>query len=276
MRAGVVGHIEWIEFAHVDHVPVAGEIVHACETWEEPGGGGAVAAVQLAKLSGGCDFFTAVGDDELGRRSVRGLEALGVSVHTAIRDAPTRRAVTFIDRTGERTITTLGARLQPVAADPLPWPALAGADGVYVSAGDPGAFEHAREARVLVVTARALDLLAASGVHADAIVGSGRDAAERYDSSALASPPGLAVRTAGARGGTYEIPGRGGGSYPPAPPPGPIADTYGGGDSFVAGLTFALGSGLDVDDALALAARCGAHAVTGRGPYAGQLTAIDL
>jgi ribokinase len=268
--------MEWIEFARVDHVPAAGEIVHAGETWEEPGGGGAVAAVQLAKLSGRCDFFTAVGDDGLGRRFVRELEAFGVSVHAAIRDAPTRRAATFVDTTGERTITTLGARLQPSGEDPLPWKLLEDVDSVYVTAGDAGAFEHARAARVLVVTSRALDQLAAAGVHADAVVGSARDPAERYEPAALASPPGLIVRTAGSSGGTYESVVTGSGSFRAAILPGPVADTYGGGDSFAAGLTFALGTGLGVDDALSLAARCGAHAVTGRGPFAGQLSAADL
>ena len=65
MRVAVVGHVEWVEFARVDHVPVPGEIVHALETWEEPAGGGAVAAVQLSRLAGECLFLTALGDDEL-------------------------------------------------------------------------------------------------------------------------------------------------------------------------------------------------------------------
>src|SRR2546428_10226424 len=68
MRAAVIGHVEWIEFARVERVPVAGEIVHALEAWEEPGGGGSVAAVQLAELAEGVTFFTALGGDPLGRR----------------------------------------------------------------------------------------------------------------------------------------------------------------------------------------------------------------
>ena len=52
VRAAVVGHVEWIEFGRVDHVPAPGEIVHVSESWQEPGGGGAVAAVQLCKLAG--------------------------------------------------------------------------------------------------------------------------------------------------------------------------------------------------------------------------------
>src|SRR5215204_5751833 len=78
MTAAVVGHVEWIEFVRVERMPVAGEIVHAAEAWEEPGGGGAVAAVQLAKLGGGATFFTALGDDQLGHRAKAELEALGL------------------------------------------------------------------------------------------------------------------------------------------------------------------------------------------------------
>jgi ribokinase len=53
-------------------------------------------------------------------------------------------------------------------------------------------------------------------------------------------------------------------------------DSYGCGDSFAAGLTYAFGAGLDLADGLALAARCGAVCLTGRGPYERQLTAREL
>jgi ribokinase len=52
MRVAVVGHVEWIWFGSVDRIPGPGEIAHATDDWEEPAGGGAVAAVQLAKLAG--------------------------------------------------------------------------------------------------------------------------------------------------------------------------------------------------------------------------------
>ena len=35
MKIAVVGHVEWVEFARVEHVPKPGEIVHASETWAE-------------------------------------------------------------------------------------------------------------------------------------------------------------------------------------------------------------------------------------------------
>jgi ribokinase len=105
VRTAVVGHVEWVEFARVERVPKAGEIVRALEWWEEPAGGGSVAAVQLFKLAGDCTFFTALGRDATGKRAHLELEALGPRVEAARRPATTRRGVAFIDASGERTIT---------------------------------------------------------------------------------------------------------------------------------------------------------------------------
>jgi hypothetical protein len=110
-----VGHVEWVQFARVSHVPRAGEVAHARDPFEEPAGGGAVAAVQLARLAGEAVLVTALGEDEHGRRSVARLNELGVDVRGGFRDAPTRRALTLTDDAGERAITTLGPRLEPLA-----------------------------------------------------------------------------------------------------------------------------------------------------------------
>jgi ribokinase len=276
MRTAVIGHVEWIEFGHVEHVPRAGDIVHATDAWEEPGGGGAVSAVQLARLSGSCIFFTALGGDERGAASRRRLGGLGVRVEAATRDEPTRRGVVFVDENGERTITTLGRRLEPTTADRLPWNELEGVDAVYVTAGDAGSLREARRAKVLVATSRVSDLLHQADVHLDAVVGSGNDPSEAFDPNGLTHAPDLVVRTDGRRGGTYETSDGRSGTYEPAQPPGPIVDTYGAGDSFAAGLAFALGTGLDVGEALAWAARCGAWCAAGKGPYGNQLTGADL
>jgi ribokinase len=129
MRVAVVGHIEWVEFVRVGSVPLSGQIVHALETWEEPAGGGAVAAAQLARLAGSCSLFTALGSDELGRRSRAELSRLGVEVRAIPETEPTRRAFTYVDDTGERTITVLNEKLRPRGGDSrLPWCELAGLD----------------------------------------------------------------------------------------------------------------------------------------------------
>jgi ribokinase len=131
MRAAVVGHVEWIEFGRVDHVPAPGEIVHVSDSWQEPGGGGAVAAVQLVKLAGNATLYTALGDDEIGHRAKRELEALGLRVEAVFRPEVQRRGFVHVDAAGERTITVIGDRLGPRAEDPLPWGELADTDAVY-------------------------------------------------------------------------------------------------------------------------------------------------
>jgi ribokinase len=271
VRCAVVGHVEWIRFARVDHVPAPGEIVHALEVWEEPGGGGAVAAVQLAKLAGEATFYTALGDDELGRRSKEELERLGVRVEATFRPEPQRQGFVYVDAAGERTITVIGSRLGPSGDDPLPWQELEGVDSVYTTAGDPAALRAARAARVLVGTARDLPALNAAGVELDALVSSSSDAGERYEAGQLDPPPRLVLRTASAAGGAYETSDGRTGSWQAAPLPGPISDAYGCGDSFAAGFTYGLGASLSIDEALDLGARCGAACLTGKGPYEAQL-----
>ncbi len=271
MRAAVVGHVEWIEFGRVDHVPAPGEIVHVSESWEVPGGGGAVAAVQLCKLAGAATLYTALGDDEVGHRSKLELERLGLRVEAAFRPEPQRRGYVHVDAAGERTITVIGDRLGPVADDALPWQELSEVDTVYFTAGDAGAIVEARRARTLVSTARGLEALAQAGVQLDALVASSRDRGERYEAGDLEPPPRVVLRTAGADGGEYETLDGEHGRWAASPLPGPVSDFYGCGDSFAAGLTYGLGAGLPVDEAAALGARCGAACATGRGPYEGQL-----
>ena len=272
MRVAVVGHVEWVEFVRGDRVPAAGEIAHAMEGFEEPAGGGAVAAVQLARLAGRADLFTALGDDDLARRSRERLAELGVRVHAATRDAPTRRAFTFVDQQGERTITTIGERLAARGDDPLEWNLLRGADGVYVTAGDAAAISVARRARVLVATPRTGSALVEAKVKLDALVSSAEDEFESGLAARIEPRPDLLVATRGATGGHYETADGRSGSWPAVQPPGPIQDSYGCGDSFAATLAYGLAGGEAPDAALALAARAGATCLTGRGPYERQLS----
>src|SRR5439155_4555681 len=236
-RVAVVGHVEWVEFARVDHVPAPGEIVHAVETWEEPAGGGAVAAVQLARLAGECLFFTSLGDDEHGRRAREELAARGVTIHSTAAGAPQRRAFTYVDANGERTISVLGRKQLPSGNDgSLPWEELARCDAVYFVSGDIAALRAARRAPVLVATARELETLRRAAERLDVLVGSGEDASERFEPGELDPSPRTVVTTSGALGGWI----RPGGPFRAAPLPGPIEDAYGCGDSFAAGLTFGL------------------------------------
>ncbi len=273
-RFAVVGHVEWIEFGRFSHVPEPGEIIDASEWFSEAAGSAAVVAVQLAKLSGDVDFFTALGSDERGRRSAERLRELGVRVHAAPREAMQRWGFVHLDDNGERTISIVGERHAPHGDDDLPWERLEGADAVFVSGGDAAAMREARRAQLLVATPRAAESL--GGIRIDALVGSGKDRLEQLDPDALDPAPELIVTTAGKDGGTWHAAEQREGTFKAAELPGPLVDEYGAGDTFAAGLTYALGAGYDLDDALAFAARAGAANLTGRGPYAGQLTAADL
>jgi len=273
----VVGHVEWMDFAVVDHLPRQGEIVQARQGFEEAAGSGAVAAVQMRRLAGAATFYTAVGDDDLADRARRELGTRhGVTLRATVRPRPTRRGWAHLDDDHERTITVMGERIVPLGADDLAWGELASTDAVYVTGGDADAVRRARQARVLVATPRAADALQGSGVALDVLVASAEDASERAWAQTLDPPPERIVLTAGSAGGTWTAAEGQSGTWTAVQPPGPPVDSYGAGDSFAAGLTYALGAGMDLDDALQVAARCGAWCLAGRGPYGRQLSAADL
>jgi ribokinase len=256
-RVAVVGHVEWVEFAVVDRLPAPGEIVHAVEVpFVEAGGGGAVAAVQLARLAGEALFLTSVGDDAAGERAARELrDRLGVDVHAAVHRVAQRRGFTHLDAAHERTITVLGERHVPHGGDDLPWGRLAGCDAVYFTGGDVAALRAARAARVLVATPRAVGVLAAADVELDVLVASASDPGEQVEAGRLDPPPRHVVLTEGAAGGGWTGVDGTTGRWAAAEPPGPPVDAYGCGDSFAAGLTYGLGAGLSLDGALELGAR---------------------
>ena len=225
----------------------------AQETWEEPAGGGGVAAVELARLAGEASLYCLLGGDELGAQA-RGRARGRRRPRALAADATSRSgaASVYVDEVGERTITVIGEKPRPKGGEgTLPWEELDETDGVYFTAGDAEAVRQARRARVLVATARELPTLHAAGVELDALVASGEDEAERYQPGDLDPPPKLVVSTAGSLGGWAQP----GGPYKAAAPPGPYEDVYGAGDCFAAGLTYALAKGMDVTDALGVRRR---------------------
>jgi ribokinase len=267
MKCAVVGHVEWIDFIRVEGVPHAGEIVTAVDGWTEAAGGGAMAAGEFLRLGAETVFFTALGNDEYGAWADQDLRKRSLRLLAATRQAPQRRGFTFLDNGGERTITVLGEKLVPRAGDPLDWAELESTDAVYFCGGDPGVVRLARKARVLVATARELPMIAASGVEVDALVHSARDPSERYEPGDLDPPPKLVATTEGADGGRYVTADGAEGRWEAAPLPGPLQDSYGAGDCFAAGLSYALGEGKGIPEALAFAAACAATALTRAGGH---------
>jgi ribokinase len=262
-RVAVVGHVEWVDFVPVARIPQPGEVVHAEGAFTRAAGGGGVVAGVLAELGAEVDFFCALGRDAESDAAAAQLVERGVRMHVSRRAQPTRRAVTLLESGGERTIITIGERLDPLGSDPLPWERLREADGAYVTAGDAVALAHARRARVVVASPRARKALEGEGPKIDAIVFSDRDRDEREWVGRIGHRARLLVATDGAGGGSWT--GESEGSWSAAEPPGKPRDSYGCGDSFAAGFTFGLAAGLAVADAARLGAERGALCLTRAG-----------
>ncbi len=118
-------------------------------------------------------------------------------------DERTRRGFVHLTDDHERTITVLDPRIVPHGADPLGWERLRDVDAVYFTGGDAAALRRARDARVLVATPRAFDVIREAGVELDVLVSSATDPGERVDAWALDPSPRLVVHTRGADGGVW-------------------------------------------------------------------------
>ncbi|MFM1798587.1 MAG: putative PfkB family carbohydrate kinase [Cyanobacteriota bacterium] len=273
LRLAVVGHVEVVTFLRVPRLPEPGAICRASAGMDLAAGGGAVVAVQMARLTGQrVAFFTALGRDRVGEQAAEDLEALGLDLRVAWREAPTRRGVSWVDGEGERTITVLGERLSPGGEDPLPWQQLAEVDGVFVTATDAAGLRRARRSPVLAATPRVgWSVLEESGVRLDALVGSALDPAEALPDPLPPPPPQQVIATeAGA--GSRATPG---GAFAAPRLPGPVVDAYGAGDSFAAGVSVGLAARWSLLEAISLGSHCGAACLGGFGPYAAQLRLPD-
>lgn len=257
-RVGVIGHVEWVDFLPVPRFPHRGEVIHALGGFLRAGGGGGVAAVVLAEFGAEVEFFTALGDDAAGRAALEQLTERGVHVQVAWRKEPTRRAVTLLEPGGERTIVTIGERLEPRGSDDLDWDRLREASSVYFTAGDAEALEHARQAGSVVASPRARTVLQTGPI--DALVFSEGDEDEAAWARRVGEHARLMVATEGDRGGRWW--GESEGRWSPAPLPGPPRDAYGCGDSFAAVFALGLGRGDTVQQAADLGAQAGARALT--------------
>ncbi len=262
-RVAVVGHVEWVEFLRVADFPARGSVTAAQAAFAHAGGGAVVAAVVMAELGAEVDFFCALGRDANGEAAAAELGARGVSVQAAWRDLPTRGVVTLLEPGGERTIITLGDRLEPQASDPLDWDRLGQAAGVYFTAGDAGAARQARRAKVLVATPRARQGLCNGGVTIDALVYSAGDGDELGWAERLRDQTRLMVETEGDAGGRWW--GESEGRWPAVATPGEPQDNYGCGDAFAAGFTLGLADGRSAAGAAEIGAQRGAEMRTRAG-----------
>ena len=266
LKLAVIGHVEWVTFLKVDHLPLAGEISHAKDCFEEAAGGAAVAAVQMARLiNGPVDLITSLGNDNYGEKCYERLTKLGLNLKVAWREKPTRKGISLISKDGERAITVIGERLQPIASDNLPWGDMKNYDGIFVTATDKEGIRLARKAKFLTATPRTGEqTLKNSKVKINALIGSGLDPGEKINHEELLRQPDIYIATEGKAGGTvypkkYK--------YKSIKPSSQEIDSYGCGDCFAGAVTIALSAKLNLDQAINIGAYCGAECSTHYGPY---------
>ncbi len=265
LKLAVVGHVEWMSFLSVNQYPKAGTICHGKEYLKDVGGGGAVAAINLSRITGSpVHFFTSLGKDMIGERSYKRLCQLGLIPKVAWRDKPTRKGISMINSNGERSITVIGERLQPCGQDPLPWNELKKFDGIFVTATDEIGVLHCREAKVLTATPRiGAEIILSSKVIVDVLIGSALDQQEQREAQKIFPLAKIQISTQGERGGIVSPGGRYEAKHIDQKP----IDSYGCGDTFAAAVTAGISAGWNIEKAISLGCHYGAECVSHLGPY---------
>ena len=269
LNFSVVGHIEWINFLKVDQLPKKGVISHSEKSLELPAGGGSVIAKTLCELTQNqIHFFTALGNDDYGDRCFKILSSMGIKLHVAWHDKPTRRGFSMIDSQGERAITVIGERLAPNYKDNLDWSILKKMDGIFITASDSAIFKIARSAPILCTTPRVgIDTINKSNVLLDGLIGSNLDPGERFSLPELSVKPKYIIKTEGEKGGII-FPG---GRYKALKNKKLKVDSYGCGDSFAAAILYGMASKWNIEKSLNLAKVVGRNTSEIFGPYAETL-----
>ena len=266
LKLAVIGHVEWVTFLKVDQLPLAGQISHAKDSFEEAAGGAAVAAVQMARLiNGPVDLITSLGKDTYGEKCYERLTKLGLNLKVAWREKPTRKGISLISKDGEREITVIGERLQPIASDDLPWSNLKNYDGIFITATDEEGIRLASKAKFVAATPRTgKTTLRNSKVKLNALIGSRLDPGERINYEELIPNPDIYIATEGRSGGIV-YPKRN--KYKSIKPSSQEIDSYGCGDCFAGAVTTALSAKVTLEKAINIGAYCGAECSTHYGPY---------
>ena len=265
LKFAVIGHIEWINFIKVDQLPKPGLISHSKESLEYPAGGGSVIAKRLRELTHSeVHFFTALGNDSYGNKCLNILQNMGIKLHVAWRNKPTRKGFSVIDSEGERSILIIGDRLAPTHKDNLDWNILNDMDGIFITAADKEIFKKSRIAKTLCTTPRVgLNIINESGIFLDGLIGSNLDPGEVFSLNELKIKPRFVIKTEGEDGGII-FPG---GRYKAIENKEKKIDSYGCGDSFAAGILFGLSSCWNIEESLNLAKIMGRNCSEHFGPY---------
>ena len=267
--------MEWVQFARVERVPRAGEIVHARDTWDGGGRrrrrrrGPARPLGRRAPTSSPPWATTTWGTapPPSWPSAASSCTPPGGTMPSAVRSRSPTRAPSA------RSRSWASVRSRTATTD-LPWERLADVDAVYFTGGDAEALRAARSGgNAGGHRSRARNPAPAPAWHSTRSCTAPTTRARAWWPARSSPRPRWWSRPTAPTAGATPRPTASTGAYRAAPPPAPAVDAYGCGDSFAAGLTYGLGRGDGADGALELAARCGAACLTGRGPYAAQLDA---
>lgn len=266
------------------HAPIAWRSDAPATIEHRSGGAGSNVAHWMA--AGGADvtLVVSVGDDAEGRAAVQELASAGVDVQaTVVPDLATGCIVVLVDSRGERTFLSdqgANARMAPpvLPADAghlhvsgyavhnagnrdMVRDAIAEARAAGLTASvDPASVQplHVTGPRTFLDVVRGVTMLVVTVDEAELLVGT-RDPARATD--ALGEHAAEVVLKLGRAGAIY----CGGGMevhVPAAEPPGPVVDSTGAGDAFLAVLLTARARGEDPVAAVEAACRAGALAAT--------------
>jgi len=286
-RVVVVGSANVDLVCRVERRPGDGETVLGGDLHTLPGGKGANQAVAAARLGARTAFVGRVGDDVHGELLLRSLRDAGVDVTAVRRDAaPTGVALVLVSADGDNSIVVSPGANARVTADDVHRDVVRDAAVLLLQREiDPAAsLAAARHCRRLVVLSLAphgpmpaellsrTDVLVVNEHEAAGLLGA-RSAPPETAAALLALGPRTAVVTLGAAGA---VAADGSATWPVPAPVVRVRDTTGAGDAFAGALGWRLAAGDPLREAVAVAVRAGAHAVTRDGAQPSFPTAEQL
>lgn len=227
------------------------------------GGGGANAAVALARAGDAALLVSALGDDEESGKLERELEEIGVDLSLCVRfPGPPSRSLVMTDPAGERTIVNIRRLLEREPPDRI---LSVEADVMYARSRNQGlASLTAKMAERMTVIAHVPPTLPGS-VPAQILVGSQSDLDADFLDDPFANGRSVSggllewiVVTQGAKGA--EAFGRDGQRLFQPAQEATVVDSTGAGDAFAAGLAHALARKLAMENALKIAVAWGTAA----------------
>ncbi|MGZ3144608.1 PfkB family carbohydrate kinase [Lentzea chajnantorensis] len=265
----VVGQIARDLVLVVDEVPGSGGTSQVRQRREMLGGKGANIAVGLAQLGAAVELVGVVGEDGVGERLVARAAADGIGTAGVVRRGVSALIVDLV-ADGWRYLEDLR---EPVREDDLPLDVIAAAKAVVVQLQLPPevALKAARSARGVVVLDGAPEefrdeLLACADVlradHREAELLTGRKITSTDDALAAARSvegPGLVAFAVNGEGNVFVWDG---GELVLPLGDAEVVDTTGGGDAFIAALTYALTNGSTPEEAARLAVKASGDTVT--------------